>query len=397
MKLADLLSRHGAMTSKGGQDTVPALINPREAMMLKMMGGSGRVDPQTGMLHFDNESDNGTNEGSGGGYGGAVTDSSGNTVTDSDGNAVGFGGYYDSGGLGDYNLHKDDPLYNYVSGWGSGGLSALAGATQAVVGSLDGVRETTQARNGWGEWANANPNLSNFLGAAAYLVNPALGLAYNVGTQASRGNNLGVVSTAANALGGPWAGLAVNTVGNLAEGRNANVVGSLIGAALNSSGNGWGQLAASQFNRGSVEQALAGNYANQAQGFGIGSALSSLGINNSGSGLTGSDYTGSGYNSDSGTSQSPGNSISSELTSSGNGTMAGILSMRYAGQPGQFNAYSTPYTAAQMSQMPYVNAPVSQTPQAIQSLLQNGQQSTSMYRQPRSLSSMLNTGDYYAD
>ena len=51
-----------------GQDSMLAHISPLEAMMLKANGGSGRTDPKTGLLHFDDW---------GGGYGGSVGGDSG--------------------------------------------------------------------------------------------------------------------------------------------------------------------------------------------------------------------------------------------------------------------------------------------------------------------------------
>jgi hypothetical protein len=55
----------GAANSKGGQDTILAHINPQEADLLKSMGGSGRVDPVTGGVHFEDN-----DEGGGGDMGG---------------------------------------------------------------------------------------------------------------------------------------------------------------------------------------------------------------------------------------------------------------------------------------------------------------------------------------
>ena len=44
-----------------GNDTILAHINPREAKLLKKRGGSGKINPKTGLLEFDD---------SGGGDGG---------------------------------------------------------------------------------------------------------------------------------------------------------------------------------------------------------------------------------------------------------------------------------------------------------------------------------------
>ena len=61
-----------------GKDTMVAHLNPKEAMLLKMMGGSGRINPRTGMLEFD--------EGEGGGDFGST------------GDAFGWGGDVSPGG-----------------------------------------------------------------------------------------------------------------------------------------------------------------------------------------------------------------------------------------------------------------------------------------------------------
>jgi hypothetical protein len=55
--IADFLRPIGIRNSHGGQDTIPAFINKREAAILRALGGSGRKDPETGMTHFD-EGDN---------------------------------------------------------------------------------------------------------------------------------------------------------------------------------------------------------------------------------------------------------------------------------------------------------------------------------------------------
>lgn len=55
MQAAGLLQQVGA---SGSPDTILAHITPREAAMLKARGGSGRIDPNTGLPHFeDNGSD----------------------------------------------------------------------------------------------------------------------------------------------------------------------------------------------------------------------------------------------------------------------------------------------------------------------------------------------------
>jgi hypothetical protein len=79
-RVASKLDDHG----RGG-DTLVAHINPREAALLKALGGSGTINPKTGLLEF---SDQGVGEaGSGGG-----------TETGFGGGFDGYSGY-DGGGL----------------------------------------------------------------------------------------------------------------------------------------------------------------------------------------------------------------------------------------------------------------------------------------------------------
>lgn len=69
-KQAKQIQRVGYKNS--GQDSMLAHISPMEAMMLKAHGGSGRIDPRTGLPHFDDfgGGDSGENYGNeGGNYG----------------------------------------------------------------------------------------------------------------------------------------------------------------------------------------------------------------------------------------------------------------------------------------------------------------------------------------
>ena len=64
-----------------GGDTILAHINPKEAAMLKAMGGSGKINPRTGLMEFEGEGSDGRGDSSGntgGNTGGGTGDSSGN-------------------------------------------------------------------------------------------------------------------------------------------------------------------------------------------------------------------------------------------------------------------------------------------------------------------------------
>ena len=101
---AQTLRTIGQQNSPGGQDSQLVHVNPAEVQTLKAMGGSGRTDPQTGLMHFydpDSGSSGSYDSGSepGGGY-----DPGGGYSSGSYGGAPGSGnGGYPSSGLGSGN------------------------------------------------------------------------------------------------------------------------------------------------------------------------------------------------------------------------------------------------------------------------------------------------------
>jgi len=76
---AQAIEQVGAQNSIGGQDTSLAHVNEQEKDMMRRMGGSGRVDPVTGIEHFDAGGKRGdSNAGNAsGGYGGGDNDGDG--------------------------------------------------------------------------------------------------------------------------------------------------------------------------------------------------------------------------------------------------------------------------------------------------------------------------------
>ena len=418
MKLAALLSRHGAMTSKGGQDTVPALINPHEAMMLKMMGGSGRVDPQTGMLHFDDDGgDSGNDNGSD-----SNSDGSGSENSFDDGSMASSMGYSDSIGSSDPSIDQTDQNFGYYGGQQNQQAALDNSKTDAFGlgwngGLQTGLTYTDLDGSSRTNWGNIADSVVSGLGSGAF---------QTAATLSGYGLPAAVISALANAskgsytpggalLGGYFGGglgaLGGSLLGAYGSGKSGSQVasqalGGLVNYGLNQSGLNLGNVAASQFGRGSLEQAIAGNLGAQAQNAAI-SSLSSVAVNSAMNGNASTGYSGSSYGDSTGNSDASGGStgISMGGVSGGHSMTSPWLSSQYQNNQntgsnslaGIFNAYSTPYVAAQTTQTPYVNAPVAQLPQALQTLLQGGQQGTSMYRQPKSLANMLNTGDYYAD
>jgi hypothetical protein len=134
-QIDDILAAMGT-----GRDRIVAHINPREAAILKALGGSGTINPRTGMLQFD-DGDGGDSGGDGmggdgmGGFGGG------------DGGFGGFGGGGDSlggwGGSGDMG-----------GGWGGfgEGFGGLGDATGGFASGIGGYDNTSDVLGTWGGW-----------------------------------------------------------------------------------------------------------------------------------------------------------------------------------------------------------------------------------------------------
>ena len=143
-----------------GGDTILAHINPKEAAMLKAMGGSGKINPHTGLMEFEGEGsdgrgDSGNNTGGGGGDSGGGTggggDSSGGIggilgkiFGNNDGNSSSSTNdlKQDTGGLTDdqYKQLMNNP------GWGSEDPKLIAGFNKAT--AADGVTTGPQSYRG---------------------------------------------------------------------------------------------------------------------------------------------------------------------------------------------------------------------------------------------------------
>lgn len=76
-----------ALASKGrGNDSLIAHLSPREAAILKALGGSGKINPETGLLEFD-DTDDGGDSGSGNGADAGSAGTGGRGDSDSEGNS----------------------------------------------------------------------------------------------------------------------------------------------------------------------------------------------------------------------------------------------------------------------------------------------------------------------
>lgn len=115
-----------------GRDRIIAQINPDEARLLKSRGGSGEVNPRTGLLSFDDSGDDGSDGGGyddggydDGGYGGFdaegfadAVNANNEAMSDAISDAMGYSG---SGGD-DYGLGATDGLGGSAIDFGAGNL-----------------------------------------------------------------------------------------------------------------------------------------------------------------------------------------------------------------------------------------------------------------------------------
>jgi hypothetical protein len=188
-KLAAKLDDHG----RGG-DTIVAHINPREAALLKALGGSGSVNPKTGLLEFFSESDP---MGGGNDYG----------MSD------GLGGNDPMGGGTDYSPASPDYSPPDVTGLGLGNdpSAAMLGEDRAAAPDLGftfGGNELAGAQ-GFGR-------LGAFAGRQAdkALANP---IATGINTLASF-TPIGLVNTISGWVGGPTVGGMATAAGRALSG-----------------------------------------------------------------------------------------------------------------------------------------------------------------------------------
>lgn len=172
--MAEMLRQIGAQNSRQGMDTVLAHITPEEAMLLHQMGGSGRMDPATGALHFDSSGD-GDGPGSGGGPGGGEDGGGGpganpggenaahgvNESTTEGRDAAYGGGWGDiGGGIGDFfndprafvarNLEPNiatPGVLGMVTGFATGGLLGTAG----MAAMSEAARSIGDTVTGWAQ------------------------------------------------------------------------------------------------------------------------------------------------------------------------------------------------------------------------------------------------------
>lgn len=242
--------------AKGNQnssvDSVLAHISPKEAQLLKMYGGSGRTDPQTGLPHFDEGAGAaGGGDGGSSGFGGGTGDGWGGEGRGTGGHGVGStpGGSLGGGGLGGIGTG----LSGDVSAWGEGADNSSdmpdVGTLGRTMADAEGESATTLGQTapiggdlGGGTWGMTDnmfsPDIGDFRGAeglnsfgehSADINTPSLagaGVEDNEDNQSKRAFRAvssllgiptsvpGVMSTMGTMFAGPLGGILGNVIGN---------------------------------------------------------------------------------------------------------------------------------------------------------------------------------------
>lgn len=158
----DIIRKIGAANSLNGQDTRLAHVNPREEAMLRANGGSGRIDPITGLPHYEENDDNAGYDADGGG---GWTDGGGRHHTGAnDGNP--------GGPTTSHRYEAPNPLKQKLGSWAGGMVGgALLGPVGKTLGSWAGGKwgqggmvsnnnygggnsPASGGRGGWNDWGS---------------------------------------------------------------------------------------------------------------------------------------------------------------------------------------------------------------------------------------------------
>lgn len=285
-----------------GNDTMIAHINPQEAQMLKRFGGSGKANPNTGLIEFDGDDGGGGGGDGGGGFGGG-DGFGGGGVADTGGGA-GFGG--DFGGTADFGA-GDGPADGGGSNGGFGGdISAADASALAGGGDFSGA-----AMGGaFGDVIGINGDGSPIFG-------PANDISDAIATNATAP---GVVANNAGISFGPSAVTDTNAqtgLVGLAIGGISSLVSGAISAAAPAIGlaNGASNLAGGPTIGGTISAGLS----DLANALGIGSTPAQSGASQVGTADTGAAaIAGNAANAGSNSGNSTGSSSGGNFGGSGN-------------------------------------------------------------------------------
>ena len=202
-RMASRLAQEGR-----GEDSVLAHLNSREVGILKLFGGSGKTNPKTGVLEFD---DTGSSDG---GIGSAAS-SGGDDTSSTDGSATGMSapGLSNNATNNAVAASLSSPVSSYggsifSSGSGSGGAdsSAAGGATPSFSSTTTATTSSGSSPASPAQVAATDASLSAPIGTGGGNTNPSSG----IGSAA-----LGLAMPAASLLA---SGPAVSPLGGLTSG-----------------------------------------------------------------------------------------------------------------------------------------------------------------------------------
>lgn len=307
-KKAEDVRRAGEENSRG-EDTVLAHITEDEAEILRLLGGSGRIDPETGLMHFDGSENEGSSYGAGdstGTYGGeSGPDETGgydpsqytedsilgglpswDTPEDENSITSSWGlGPKGNMGRGNPSLSPTDPTSGLQSSW-SLGLQNWLGTTGIYTGTpttplsniepgkditgpvnLGGVGARGGVVDDVGAYLSENPAIDTALSILLGLANPALGIGYNALSNIARGNyGLGIGGLVG--LANPSAGRVAAQVGNVIDKGPRGAINTAFDEATRAIGVNPGQqltdmLGIDPTSRAGMGTSIAGNLAAQ--------------------------------------------------------------------------------------------------------------------------------------
>ena len=131
------------------EDKLIAQINPREAAILKRLGGSGKINPATGLMSFDEGGEGGSGNDSGN-EGGSAASGEGGSSDEGGGGwggwGGGWGGYGDTGDEAGYTGEAGAAMSEAASGYGFTGTSGTTDGTTS--GATEGGTTSDSTESG---------------------------------------------------------------------------------------------------------------------------------------------------------------------------------------------------------------------------------------------------------
>ncbi len=221
-----------------GKDSILAHITPQEAALLKARGGSGRIDPQTKLPHFDGGGDGGDSGDSGSDSGSAPSDSGDSGTGGPAGPGPGE------------NSESGDSGYGEGLGLGADSSSSSTGDLGTVFGDLSGINYGHEGLNYSGvmglDATTDAPVNSSINSDAMDAVDPTIFGKLSRGYDAIMSNPYGKGIAAALSFANPTFG-AINGIMGLANagqnGKGGQAMGAAFGSGMQSMAGPMGGLA----------------------------------------------------------------------------------------------------------------------------------------------------------